>query len=145
MVISLGDVDESTIHACFEALLDEGKVRRFAEIKAAWSFVQPILAANPGWKWRDAAKWMHANGKAAEAEAAYRAAGDEIERIGRIAAEETERHRASDGEVDEAARNEAMRARLTPEQQEVLMKYSIERVLRQIELTDEIRGNATEH
>ena len=82
-LIALGDVDESTMPAIFEVLLHEGKVRRFAELKAAWSFVQPILAANPGWKWRDAAKWMQANGKAAEAQAAYRAAGDKVGRIER--------------------------------------------------------------
>jgi hypothetical protein len=64
-IIALGDIDESTMPAILESMDEDDR----AELEAYWAIIQPILARNPGWVWRDAVKWMTDNGKLEEARA----------------------------------------------------------------------------
>jgi hypothetical protein len=62
--IVLGDVDEDSMPKIIKTR--EGNintmVNSLAELRKAWERVQPILSEHPGWKWRDAVKWMSDHG-----------------------------------------------------------------------------------
>jgi hypothetical protein len=62
--IVLGDVDETSMPAIIRARESnvEAATKALAQLRIAWKRVQPLLAANPGWKWRDAVKWMEGHG-----------------------------------------------------------------------------------